>query len=53
MLLAAVADHCPDCIMNIPNTDTNTTIGCVVTVIVGAIIRFIELRRIKKNQDKL
>lgn len=52
MLLTIPLEYCPDCLMNIPNGDLKSAVSCLVTVGVAAVIRYIELRRIKRKQNK-
>jgi hypothetical protein len=44
-----LAVDCPDCITNVDLTDKNSIIACAVTVVVGAIIRYIEKRKDRKK----
>jgi hypothetical protein len=52
MNLTLVLDACPDCITNLPNGDLKSAVTCLITIAIGALIRHIELRRIKRKQDK-
>ena len=45
-------EACPDCLTNIPNGDLKSAVSCLITVGIAAVIRYIELRRIKRKQDK-
>ena len=52
MFLSLITDACPDCITNLPDGDLKSAVTCLVTVGIGAIIRYIELRKIKRKQNK-
>lgn len=42
--------NCPDCVNNIDLTDRNSIIACAITIVVGAVVRFIEKRKDRKNK---
>jgi len=48
-IMRFLAVDCPDCITNVDLTDKNSIIACAVTVVVGAIIRYIEKRKDRKK----
>ena len=41
---------CPDCFTNVDLSDQNNVIVCIVTIGIGAIIRWIEKRKAKKKR---
>ena len=51
-LIALTAAACPDCIQDIDLTDKKSVITCVVTVLFGLIIRHIERKKLRKNNDQ-
>ena len=42
---------CPDCVNNIDLTDKNNILACVITIGIGAIIRWLEKRHDKKRRN--
>lgn len=50
VLISAAA--CPDCPPDIDLTDKKSVISCIVTVIFGLIIRHIERKQLRKNNEE-
>jgi len=53
-LFTLTSSACPDCLPNIDPSDKNSILTCLVTITVGAVIRYIEKRQIKirSKRDK-
>lgn len=47
ILLTSAA--CPDCVDNIDFTDKKSVISCVVTILFGLVVRYIERKKLKKQ----
>lgn len=43
---------CPDCVDNIDITDKKSVITCVITVLFGLVVRYIEKKKMKKRSKK-
>jgi len=44
--------ECVDCLSNVDLSNKTELITCLVTIAVGAVIRFIEKRKDRKNQQQ-
>ncbi len=50
--LVLTSAACPDCIDNIDITDKKSVITCVITVLFGLVVRYIEKKQLKKRSKK-
>jgi hypothetical protein len=48
--LVAQSPDCVDCLKNIDPSNKGEMITCIVTIVIGAVIRVIEKRKMSKNK---
>lgn len=45
-------EACPDCITNLDPSDRSSVISCAATILVATIVRWLELRQLRKRDNK-
>lgn len=51
-IIALTSAACPDCVENIDITDKKSVLTCVITVVFGLVVRYIEKKKLKKHQKE-
>lgn len=51
MYIALITEACPDCLTNLDNSDIKSSLTCLITIGIGAVIRYFEIRKIKRRQN--